>query len=55
VTHADGGHTDYDEKTGDSYWGEYSPLHDTQNTGTTPYVALLVEVKGARPVTGPAK
>lgn len=48
VTHADGSHTDYDEKTGDTYWGEFSPLHDTQNIGTTPYVALLVEVKGAK-------
>lgn len=47
VTQADGSHTDYDEKTGDTYWGEYSPLHDTYNIGTTPYVALLVEVKDA--------
>ena len=47
VTHADGSHEDYDEKTGDTYWGEFSPLHDTLNIGTTPYVALLVEVKDA--------
>lgn len=47
VTHADGSQQDYDEKTGDTYWGEFSPLHDTLNTGQTPYVALLVEVKGA--------
>lgn len=47
VTHADGSHADYDEKTGDTYWGDFSPLHDTANTGSTPYVALLVEVKGA--------
>lgn len=49
VTRADGSHEDYDEKTGDIYWGEFSKLHDTLNTGTTPYVALLVEVKGAKP------
>lgn len=48
VTKADGSHEDHDEKTGDVYWGEFSPLHDTYNFGTTPYVALLVEVKGAR-------
>jgi quercetin dioxygenase-like cupin family protein len=47
VTEADGSHTDYDEKTGDTYWGEFSPLHDTLNIGTTPYIALLVEVKDA--------
>lgn len=47
VTQADGSHADHDEKTGDTYWGEFSPLHDTLNTGATPYVALLVEVKGA--------
>lgn len=52
VTRADGSHTDYDEKTGDTYWGPFSPLHDTQNIGTTPYVALLVEVKGAPAVAG---
>ena len=54
VTHVDGSHTDYDEKTGDTYWGQFSPLHDTQNIGTTPYVALLVEVKDAPAVTGSA-
>lgn len=48
VTRADGSHADHDEKTGDIYWGEFSPLHDTQNLGTTPYVALLVEVKASR-------
>lgn len=47
VTEADGSHEDYDEKTGEIYWGEFSPLHDTYNLGATPYVALLVEVKGA--------
>lgn len=47
VTHADGTQKDYDEKTGDTYWGEFSPLHDTLNIGATPYTALLVEVKGA--------
>jgi quercetin dioxygenase-like cupin family protein len=47
VTQADGSHKDYNEKTGDTYWGEFSPLHDTLNIGTTPYVALLIEVKGA--------
>jgi quercetin dioxygenase-like cupin family protein len=47
VTQADGSRKDYDEKTGDTYWGEFSPLHDTLNIGTTPYIAVLVEVKGA--------
>lgn len=47
VTEADGSHEDYDEKTGDTYWGEFSPLHDTLNLDTTPYIALLIEVKGA--------
>ena len=47
VTEADGTHQDYDEKTGDNYWADFSPLHDTLNIGTTPYVALLVEVKDA--------
>lgn len=47
VTHADGSHQDHDEKTGDTYWGEYSPLHDTLNISATPYIALLVEVKDA--------
>ena len=49
VTEADGSHEDYDEKTGDVYWGEFSKLHDTLNTGSTPYIALLVEVKNANP------
>jgi quercetin dioxygenase-like cupin family protein len=47
VTEADGSHQDYDEKTGDNYWADFSPLHDTYNMGTTPYIALLVEVKDA--------
>lgn len=47
VTEADGTQKEYDEKTGDTYWGEFSPLHDTLNIGATPYIALLVEVKGA--------
>ncbi|HEU4826831.1 MAG TPA: hypothetical protein VFS85_10155 [Dongiaceae bacterium] len=47
VTEADGSTHDYDEKTGDTYWGDFSPLHDTLNIGTTPYIALLVEVKDA--------
>ncbi len=34
-------------RQGDSAWLDYSPLHDTLNIGTTPFVALLVEVKGA--------
>lgn len=48
VTKADGSHADHDEKTGDTYWGEFSPLHNTLNMDTKPYIALLVEVKGAR-------
>jgi ketosteroid isomerase-like protein/quercetin dioxygenase-like cupin family protein len=47
VTEADGSHEDYDEKAGEIYWADFSALHDTYNIGTTPYVALLVEVKGA--------
>jgi quercetin dioxygenase-like cupin family protein len=47
VTEADGSHEDYDEKTGETYWGEFSPLHDTLNMDTKPYIALLIEVKGA--------
>lgn len=43
----DGRHFDFDEKTGDSSWGEPSPLHDTENIGTTPIRILLVEVKEA--------
>jgi quercetin dioxygenase-like cupin family protein len=55
VTEADGSTHDYDEKTGDTYWGDFSPLHDTLNIGTTPYVALLVEVKDAPATAKPAK
>ena len=47
VTEADGSTHDYDEKTGDHYWADFSALHDTLNIGTTPYIALLIEVKGA--------
>ena len=47
VTEADGSHEDYDEKTGGNYWADFSPLHDTLNVDTKPYIALLVEVKGA--------
>jgi quercetin dioxygenase-like cupin family protein len=55
VTEADGSTHDYDEKTGDTYWGDFSPLHDTLNIGTTPYIALLVEVKDAPAKAPPAK
>jgi quercetin dioxygenase-like cupin family protein len=55
VTEADGSTHDYDEKTGDTYWADFSPLHDTLNIGTTPYVALLVEVKGAPAKSEPHK
>ena len=41
----DGRHLDFDEKVGDTSWGGPSPLHDTQNIGTTPIKILLVEVK----------
>src|SRR3569833_545599 len=54
VNEADGSHTDYDEKTGDTYWGDFSPLHDTLNIDTKPYIALLVEVKGAGPASASA-
>jgi beta-alanine degradation protein BauB len=54
VTEADGSHQDYDEKAGENYWAEFSPLHDTLNIGSTPYVAVLVEVKDAAPVAKPA-
>ena len=47
VTEAAGSHQDYDEKTGDTYWGDFSPLHDTLNMDTKPYIALLVEVKAS--------
>jgi len=55
VTEADGSHEDYDEKTGDTYWGDFSPLHDTLNLDTKPYIALLVEVKDAPPAKAAAK
>jgi quercetin dioxygenase-like cupin family protein len=55
VTEADGSTHDYDEKTGDTYWADFSPLHDTRNIGTTPYVALLVEVKDAPAKASPTK
>lgn len=55
VTEADGSHEDYDEKTGETYWAGFSPLHDTLNIGTTPYIALLVEVKEAPAKASPAK
>jgi len=54
VTEADGSHQDYDEKTGETYWADFSPLHDTRNIDTKPYIALLVEVKD-RPAKAPAK
>lgn len=54
VTKADGSQAEYDEKTGDSYWGEFSPLHDTLNIDIKPYIALLVEVKGADSASAPA-
>jgi quercetin dioxygenase-like cupin family protein len=47
VTEADGSRQDYDEKTGETYWADFSALHDTLNLDTKPYVALLIEVKGA--------
>ena len=47
VTEADGSQEDYDEKTGETYWAGFSPLHDTLNLDTKPYIALLVEVKDA--------
>ena len=47
VTEADGSHEDYDEKAGETYWAGFSPLHDTLNVDTKPYIALLVEVKDA--------
>ena len=54
VTEADGSHHDYDEKTGEIYWDGFSPLHDTLNLDTRPYIALLVEVKGANASTASA-
>ena len=41
----DGTHRDFDEIAGTSEWSKPSPLHDTQNIGTTPIKILLVEVK----------
>ena len=41
----DGSHRDFDEIAGTSEWSAPSPLHDTQNIGTTPIKILLVEVK----------
>jgi quercetin dioxygenase-like cupin family protein len=55
VTEADGSHEDYDEKTGETYWADFSPLHDTRNLDTKPYIALLVEVKAAPAKASPAK
>jgi hypothetical protein len=40
-------YADYDEKTGETYWADFSPLHDTLNLDTKPYIALLIEVKDA--------
>ena len=44
----DGRHLDFDEKVGDTSWGNPAPLHDTENIGTTPIKILLVEVKDPR-------
>ena len=41
----DGRHLDFEEKAGDTSWGDPAPLHDTENIGTTPIKILLVEVK----------
>ena len=41
----DGTHRDFNEIVGTSAWSKPSPLHDTQNIGTTPIKILLVEVK----------
>lgn len=35
----------FEEKAGESSWSEPSPLHDTENIGTTPITILLVEIK----------
>jgi hypothetical protein len=35
----------FEEKAGESTWSDQSPLHDTENIGTTPIKILLVEVK----------
>ena len=55
VTEADGSHEDYDEKTGEIYWDGFSPLHDTLNLDSKPYIALLVEVKGVNASTASAE
>lgn len=55
VTEADGTHEDYDEKAGEIYWGGFSPLHDTLNLDSKPYIALLVEVKGVNASTASAE
>ena len=55
VTEADGTHEDYDEKTGEIYWDGFSPLHDTLNLDSKPYIALLVEVKGVNASTASAE
>ena len=41
----DGRHLDFEQKAGDTSWGNPAPLHDTENIGTTPIKILLVEVK----------
>ena len=41
----DGRHLNFEEKAGDTSWGDPAPLHDTENIGTTPIKILLVEVK----------
>lgn len=43
----DGRHMDFEEKAGESSWGDPAPLHDTENIGTTPIKILLVEIKDA--------
>ena len=35
----------FEEKAGESNWSNPSPLHDTENIGTTPIKILLVEIK----------
>ena len=45
VHFTDGRQLDFEEKAGDTSWSEASPLHDTENIGTTPIRILLVEVK----------
>lgn len=36
---------EFNEVTGDSYWGEYAGVHFVENIGKTTYSALLTEVK----------